>query len=330
MQSLPLTAIIPVYNAEKYLPKLFDSFKKQSFKGVEISIVNDGSSDCSDQLISEFIKDNPEYKVIYQSVKNSGQGAARELAIKASSSPYICFIDADDYIEPDFFETFVDIINKYHPDMACSNYFVNDDKKVSDSNYNDSLFEKGGIKEKIYPYLIQNARYQYFLPALWAKIFKKEIYVNNICHKNIKVGEDIAVFIPAFLSCNNVYLSSKHLYHYRINDDSVMQIKKPRNYSDVYNLYKHLKEKMRPEDFNEFGLQIDRLIAHVAFNCSITQFYADKAKKEIKQIIKDNLDSEIISNAIKNIDAKGTKAKLMRYALKHKNYSLMKFYSKVM
>ena len=109
-----------------------------------------------------------------------------------------------------------------------------------------------------------------------------------------------------------------------------MQVKKPRNYSDVINLYNHLKEKLSPELFEEFKLQIDRLIAHVAFNCSITQFYSDKSKKEIKQFIGENLDNEIIKNAIDNIDAKGIKAKLMRNALKHRKYNLMKLYGKVM
>lgn len=325
-----ISAIIPVYNAEKYLPKLFESIKDQTTRDFEVSIVNDGSTDNSEELILAFIKNNPDIRVLYKKITNSGQGAARELAIRSCSCDYICFIDADDYIEKDYFETFINIINKHQSDMVCANYIMNDDKLVSDPTYNDSLFNFNQIKEKIYPYLIQNNRYQYFLPALWAKAFKKDMYLRNVCKANIKVGEDIAVFVPTFLECRSVYLCSKNLYHYRINDDSVMQIKKPRSYDDVINLYNHLKEKLSPELFKEFSLQIDRLIAHVAFNCSITQFYADKSKKEIKQTISDNLDKEIIKNAINNMDAKGFKAKLMRYALRHRKYGLMKLYGKVM
>ena len=327
---MKISAIIPVYNAEKYLPKLLDSLKTQTTRDFEVSIVNDGSSDKSEELILAFIKDNSDIKVIYNKIPNSGQGAARELAIKSCSGDYICFIDADDYIEKDYFETFINIIDKHNPDMVCANYFVDDNKRVNDPNYNDSLLDLEQIKEKIYPYLIQNSRYQYFLPALWAKAFKKEMYLRNVCKANIKVGEDIAVFVPTFLECKNVYLCSKNLYHYRINDDSVMQMKKPRGYDDVINLYNHLKAKLSPELFKEFSLQIDRLIAHVAFNCSITQFYADKPKNEIKKIISDNLDNEIIKNSIKNMDAEGIKAKLMRKALKGRKYNLMKLYGKVM
>ena len=327
---MTITAVIPVYNAEKYLPKLFQSLGEQTTKDFEVSIVNDGSKDNSEELILDFIKNNQDIKVIYNKIPNSGQGAARELGIKSSTGEYICFIDADDYIEKDYFETFINIIDKHHPDMVCSNYFVNDDKKVTDPNNDDTLYDLEKIKDRIYPYLIQNSRYQYYLPAVWAKAFKKDIYLRNVCPNNIKVGEDIAVFVPSFLECKTVFLSSKHLYHYRINDDSVMQVKKPRSYSDVINLYNHLKDKLSPKVFEEFSLQIDRLIAHVAFNCSITQFYADKSKKEIKQIIGENLDNEIIKSAIERIDASGIKAKLMRSALKHRRYGLMKLYGKVM
>ena len=326
---MTLSAVIPVYNAEKYLPRLFKSLENQTLKDFELSIVNDGSVDNSEQLILNFIENNKDIKVIYNKIPNSGQGAARELGINSSSGNYICFIDADDDIEPDYFETFINAINEHQPDMVCSNYFVND-KKVVDPNYNDKLLSLGEIKEKIYPYLIQNSRYQYFLPTVWAKAFKRDLYVKNICKANIKVGEDIAVFVPTFLECQNVYLSSKCLYHYRVVSDSVMKSKKPRNYSDVTNLYNHLKEKLSSELFEQFKLQIDRLIAHVAFNCSVTQFYAEKSKKEIKEFIGINLDNEIISNAIKNADAKGLKAKLMVNALKKRKYNLMKLYGKVM
>ena len=325
-----LSAVIPVYNAEKYLPKLFETLSSQTFKDVEISIVNDGSTDKSEELILEFVKNNPELKVIYNKIPNSGQGAARELGINSSTGEYICFIDADDYLEPDYFETFAKAINEHHPDMVCSNYFINEDKKVSDPNYNDLLLSLEEIKEKIYPYLIQNKRYQYFLPTVWAKAFKKDLYVKNICKSNIKVGEDIAVFVPTFLECKSVYLSSKNLYHYRMVGDSVMQVKKPRSYDDVINLYNHLKEKLSKDDFLEFSLQIDRLIAHVAFNCSITQFYCDKPNAEIKKIIDDNLKNEIIAKAISNADAEGFKAKLMLKALRRRKYGLMKLYGKVL
>lgn len=325
-----ISIVVPIYNGEKFLPHLFNSLLLQSSKDFEVVFINDGSVDRSEELLLEFQKTTKDFKVVVETIKNSGQGAARELGVRLSSNPYICFVDVDDDIEKDYVEYFSSVIDKYHPDMVCSNYFVNDSKEVKDPKFADCLLNKDEIKKDIYPYLIQNNRYQYFLPSLWAKAFRKDLYLSNVCKSDIRVGEDIAVFIPAFLRCENVYLSSRCLYHYRVdNSSSVMKSRKPRSYSDVINLYNHLKEKLA-DQYQEFELQISRLIAHVAFNCSITQFYSDRPKKEIKKFISDNLNHEIIAKAIKEMDAKGFKAKLMRYALKHKSYCLMRLYSKVM
>ena len=325
-----LSVIIPVYNAEKYLPRLFDSIRAQTLKDAEFSIVNDGSTDGSDQLIKDFIKDNPDIKVIYHTIPNSGQGAARELAVNSSTGEYVCFVDADDYIEPNFVETFVEIINQYHPDMVSTNYYINDDQEHPNPFHNDKLLELDEIKEKIYPFLIHNDHYEYFIRGMMTKAVKREMYIDNICKDDIRIGEDIAVFIPIMAKCQNMYLSSRYLYHYMMIEGSMIHVKKPRNFDDVIRIYNHLKNKIPSNLFEEFNLQTDRWIAHLAFNCAVTQFYSDKPYKEICEIIDKNLDNEIITRAIKNIDAKGMKPKMMRYALKHRSYRLMKMYSKVM
>lgn len=325
-----ISIIVPIYNSEKYLSRCLNSIANQTNTDFELVLINDGSTDNSEDIILDFQKNHKNLKVVYKKIPNGGQGAARELGVSLCSSKYICFVDSDDYIENDYIESFAKVINEYHPDLVCSNYFIDSEKKYDVINYGNRLLNKDDIKKEIYPVLIQTNRYEYFLPALWAKAFKKEIYFKNVCHKNIKIGEDIAVFIPTFLDSQKVYLLEKNLYHYMSNSDSIMKIKKPRSYDDVINLYEHLKDKLSDEDFKTFSLQIDRLIAHVAFNCSVTQYHSNLSNKVVKEIIDKNLSNPIISNAIKNIDAKGLKAKLMRHALKHRSYWLMKLYSKHM
>lgn len=327
---MKLSAVIPVYNASNFLPKLLDCFVNQTSKDFEVCIVNDGSTDNSEEIILDFIANHKDIAINYQKIKNSGQGKAREVGINAATSEYICFIDADDYIEPNYFEVLSNIIDKHHPDLVCTNYFINEETKKDNVNFNDTLLNKEDIKRVINPYLIQTSSYTYFPQMLWAKAFKKNMYLARICHKNIKVGEDIAVVVPVILDCNSIYLSSEHIYHYRVNNNSVMNIKKPRNYDDVTNLYEHLIANLSKEDNEYFSLQIIRLIAHVAFNCSITQFYRNEPKKDIKTFIKTNLAREEIKESIAKMDASGVKAKLMKYALRHQNFFLMRLYSKIM
>ena len=126
---MKLSAVIPVYNASSFLPKLLDCFVNQTSKDFEVCIVNDGSTDNSEEIILDFIANHKDIVINYQKIKNSGQGKAREVGIMAASSEYISFIDADDYIQPNYFGVLSNIIDKYHPDLVCTNYFINEDTK---------------------------------------------------------------------------------------------------------------------------------------------------------------------------------------------------------
>lgn len=92
-----ISVIVPVYNMEKFLEKCLESIVNQSFKDFELIIVNDGSTDCSQQIIDRYTSNYPFIKSYFQN--NSGQGAARNLGIEKSSGKYLSFIDSDDYIE---------------------------------------------------------------------------------------------------------------------------------------------------------------------------------------------------------------------------------------
>ena len=324
-----ISVIIATYNAEKYLPKCLGSIAQQDYLDFEVVVINDGSTDNSEEVILKFKQDHPEINLIYKKIPNGGPINARVTGANLAKGEYICFIDSDDYIEKDYFNKFFEAINKHHPDMVCCNYFINDKEKYIDSHFKDQFLDLDGIKKEIYPYLIRDERYNYIRPTVWAKAFKKEIYLNNVCKDDIRIGEDLVVTIPMILETKSMYLISAPLYHYRVVEASMINSKKPRNYSDCYKIYDILSIKIKGQEY-VFNIQLDRLISHLAFNCSITQFYSDKDKSEIIKIIEDNLSSPVISKCISKIDGKGFKAKLMKYALQKRKYGLMKLYSKLM
>lgn len=321
------SVLVPVYNVEKYVGKCLDTLINQSFDDFEIIIVNDGATDNSLSICEEYQKKDSRIKIINQ--ENKGLAIARRVGALSAKGEYIINVDSDDYVDSSYLEEMANIINKHHPDMVCMNHFENEDKLIKNPNFDDVLLNKDDIKNTIFPYLIRNIRYEYFIPTAWAKAFKKELFTKNTCETRIQVGEDGAVICPSIIESNSIYLSSKAFYHYRISDHSMIQNKKPRNYQDVINVYNHLTNKLG-DNLNEFKLQLDRLVCHLAFNCSVTQFYSDKKYKEIKNIILDNLNNPIIKDAINHIDSKGFKGNLMRYSLKHRRIYLMKLYSHIM
>lgn len=103
MENSPLVSIIvPVYNNSKYLDKCIKSIINQTYKNLEIILVNDGSTDNSDKIIKSYTKKDSRIKTIYQ--KNAGQSAARNQGLKIATGDYISFVDADDEVKPEFIE----------------------------------------------------------------------------------------------------------------------------------------------------------------------------------------------------------------------------------
>ena len=324
-----ISAVIATYNAEKYLQPCLDSIAKQDYLDFELIIINDGSTDNSEALILEFKEKHPEINIAYKKIPNGGPINARLTGANLAQSEYLCFIDADDYIEPNYFSTFVNAINKHHPDIVCCNYFVNDKDKVIDSKFNNQYLDLDGVKGTVYPYLLRDIRYNYIKPTVWAKAFKKELYLPNVCKEDIRIGEDLVVFIPMVLQCKSMYLVSEPLYHYRVVEASMINAKKPRSYNDPIKIHQILSKAIKGKE-DIFDIQLARLISHLSFNCSVTQFYVDKPKKEIEEFILTSISNPVIATSIAKADGEGLKAKMMIKALRKHKFGLMKLYSKFM
>lgn len=113
-----VSVIIPVYNVEKYLSKCIDSVLEQSFKALEIIVVNDGSTDRSVDIIKDYISRYPNIIKAYDK-KNGGLSSARNYAIQLAQGEYITFLDSDDYLDCDYIETLYSIAKNNNSDMVC-------------------------------------------------------------------------------------------------------------------------------------------------------------------------------------------------------------------
>ena len=173
-----------------------------------------------------------------------------------------------------------------------------------------------------------------------ASIIDELLDVTRAVEKNVGDGTTSTVILSSIIFNKLKELESKYKIPpfklCRLFDSAVNQITsrikangRACTIEDIYNISTHLNKHLDLAKY-DFKMQLYRYIAHLSFNCSITQFYSDKSSKEIKKIILDNLSNPIILEAINNIDATGIKGKLMRYALKHKSIFLMKIYSKIM
>ena len=127
-----VSIIIPAYNAEKYIEQCIDSIISQTYKNIEVIIVNDGSTDNTLAICEKYAKEDKRIKIVKK--KNEGVSKARNDGIKIATGKYIMFIDSDDYIDDDYIEIMHKNIVEKKADLVVSNY----------------TRDKNGVKEKIY------------------------------------------------------------------------------------------------------------------------------------------------------------------------------------
>lgn len=211
-----ISVVIPVYNVEKYLSECLDSVVNQTYKNLQIIIVDDGSTDFSRKICDVYAEKDNRITVVHQ--KNAGAGAAKNTGLELIDGDYFSIIDSDDYIELDMYEKMVNSLEKYNADIVqClfRNVYVNDsfDRKYKfKGNYPKVLTPKNFLKEYLYDW-----KYAIF----WNKLFKKSLLQNIKFPVGRKIDDE---FFTYKLICNSKKIVNIEdvLYSYRMRKTSVM------------------------------------------------------------------------------------------------------------
>ena len=220
MENIKISVIVPVYNVEKYIRQCLESIVNQTYSNLEIIVVNDGSSDNSSKIINEYVKDK-RIKII--NTENKGVSFARNLAIKNSTGEYISFVDSDDYIKLDAYETLIKKLQD--EDILIFNYgrFENSTGELIKENYvsNDEMQES----PKEYSYLYAKINH-----SCWNKLYKAD-YLKKYNFKFLEIlYEDVFFNLEVIYSTNNIKIINETLYYYRVNrKDSIMGSRKNNN-----------------------------------------------------------------------------------------------------
>ncbi len=211
-----ITIVVPVYNVEKYLRECIDSIINQTYKNLEIILVNDGSSDNSPAICDKYAKIDKRIRVIHR--ENKGVSVARNTGIEASSGYYITFVDSDDTIETDMLSLLHESITKNSADIAICEY-------IRFQGANDTLSVSSGNEVTILPAneAICNMLYQKEIPnGPVAKLYKKELLDDTGFPKNIAIGEDLLFNFNVFIKTRKVAVNSAKKYHYRVHEASAI------------------------------------------------------------------------------------------------------------
>lgn len=220
MKTQPLiSVIVPVYNVEKYISRCLHSIYEQTYKNLEIILIDDGSTDSSLSILDKYAKKDSRVKVVHQ--MNRGLSAARNTGIQQSHGAYLTFIDSDDYVTHDYVEYMYKLLeqNNFKSSLAlCSltQVFPNGKSKNMGNNEEKIISGKKCIEMMCYHDLVDTCAY--------AKLGKRELYDDHFFPVG-KLFEDIGSTYKLLEQCKTVACGFKAKYFYCIKEDSIVTSK---------------------------------------------------------------------------------------------------------
>ena len=251
MEEELISIVVPIYNVEKYLKKCVDSIINQTYKNLEIILVDDGSPDNCGKICDEYSTKDKRIKVIHK--KNGGLSDARNAGIEAATGKYIGFVDSDDYIKEDMYENLYNDMLKYDVDISICGYyeiFENKEKIEIPDNQNVQIYNNLEIIRE----LLLNYKYGVTDHAS-NKLYKIGLFRNNnIRYPKGYLYEDIGTTYLLFEKANKISYNKKIGYYYIRRKSSILGNKNKKLIFDLLKMinsrYEYL-EKKYPELKNE-------------------------------------------------------------------------------
>ena len=202
-----ISIIIPVYNVEQYLNRCIQSILNQTYKQIEVILVDDGSTDRSGEICDSFLSDK-RFKIIHQD--NQGVSSARNKGLVASTGEYILFVDADDWLDQEMLAKLLAGIGE--SDLAmCFNYVANE-TETGDYELIDYW-----MHDKKEPYKVENLYYEILNKSatLWNKLIKREAIEDLFFHTDMTYGEDSVFLAECLGNVKSAVVVPECLYYYQ-------------------------------------------------------------------------------------------------------------------
>lgn len=280
-----ISIIVPIYNVEDYIETCIDSIVKQTYRDLQIILVDDGSTDKSGDKCDEWAKHDDRIVVFHKS--NGGLMSAWKYGVEKSSGDYIGFVDGDDWIDTNMYEVLLERIEAEQADLVLCGFV----KDFADgrSSQNESIllrqtvYDRADIANKIYPIAICSGQSvaRGISPNRVTKLYKRQLIVDvmNDCPDEVSIGEDLVSTTAAITKCGKLCVIHDFFpYHYRINNASMVQ-----NYSDAK--YEKIKKLNK---------------ALVMINVKNGMLFTDQIANDYIKVVLETMEQEILQSGYSN------------------------------
>ena len=224
-----ISIVVPVYNVENCLSYCVESLRQQTYKNIEIILVDDGSTDSSGEICDQYAREDNRIKVLH--IENGGLSNARNTGVKESSTDWIVFIDSDDYYDHRAIEYLVELRDKYRVDLVATpvievrNYENSDFLGDFREKYSGKLDRRTALEQMFYG--------NYVGTHSGGKLYKKEILL-RFPYPNGMLYEDLSLAYEHIASCENIAVSALNLYKYYRRPGSIVNSKYSDRLLDFY------------------------------------------------------------------------------------------------
>lgn len=233
MEEIKVSVIVPIYNVEKYLKRCLEAIINQTYKNLEIILVDDGAKDSSGRICDEYSINDDRIHVIHK--ENAGAGIARNVALDVATGDYVTFVDSDDYMDLTMYEKMVCNAKLHNADLVIAGAdFIN--AKGQLKRYNANPFANKNVFESEVDIqdvmtnmleMVNNTRNKSSYPidmALWKGLFSRKIiedYTIRLCSERTHKSEDFIFYTEFVPQCNCIVLMDDRLYYHCDNEDSI-------------------------------------------------------------------------------------------------------------
>jgi glycosyltransferase involved in cell wall biosynthesis len=256
-KSPAISIIIPVYNVEQYLSGCLESIIAQTYKDIEVYLIDDGSKDLSGIICDRYASVYPYIHVYHQD--HGGVVSARDRGVCLAKGEYLAFIDADDWVEPNYLQRFMENQERYDPDIVITGYRKDtEDKSRAIVNCIEAgIYEK----EKLVPFykkmLQYNDSYAFGVePFLVNKLFRRELFMRYASGLDPKIyeAEDAAIVFPYLLHCRRIVVTEDCLYHYVYRKSSATNNRTFNYFENISRLFLYLNRRFQETEYYDIML----------------------------------------------------------------------------
>lgn len=263
-----ISVIIPVYNAGRYLGPCIDSVLGQTYSGLELILVDDGSTDGSGGICDAYARKDARVRVIHQT--NAGVAVARNRGLDAATGAYITFADSDDYLEPCMYEKMMEKAEAFSCDLVlcdCEKVFA-DHRELYSHPIRGGFYDFDQLKREYYPHLLVMPNVEY--PATISNylcLFRSTLSREVRYLEGVRYSEDWLFGCQLMRQARSFYyMKGEAYYHYRIHDTSATHRFVPDKWEDYKKLFARTKAIFEAQTEYDFSRQLDLMLLFLVYN----------------------------------------------------------------